>query len=80
VQRGSKFCIVVVLDTALLSNFSMLSAYCTIACSLARQPYPAALQALKTAVGRHEALHTFNWPKASSLLQAFSAINKTLRF
>jgi hypothetical protein len=30
-------------NTALLSNFTMLSAYCTIACSLARPPCPAAL-------------------------------------
>jgi hypothetical protein len=30
-------------NTALLSNFTMLSAYCTIACSSARQPCPAAL-------------------------------------
>jgi hypothetical protein len=53
VQRGSKFCFVVVLlvvgvtdiaqNTALLSNFTMLSAYCTIACTFARQPCPAAL-------------------------------------
>jgi hypothetical protein len=51
VQRESKFCFVVVVvladtytNTALLSNFTMLSAYCTIASgSLARQPCPAAL-------------------------------------
>jgi hypothetical protein len=30
-------------NTALLSNFTMLLAYCTIACSLAMQPCPAAL-------------------------------------
>jgi hypothetical protein len=30
-------------NTALLSNFTMLSAYCTIACTLAMQPCPAAL-------------------------------------
>jgi hypothetical protein len=27
-------------NTALLSNFTMLSAFCTTACSLARQPFP----------------------------------------
>jgi hypothetical protein len=56
VQRGSNIGFVVVLlvgvtdiaqNTALLSNYTMLSAYCTIACtfagSLARQPCPAAL-------------------------------------
>jgi hypothetical protein len=55
VQRGSKFCFVVVLllvgvidiaqNTALLSNFTMLSAYCSIACTLAMhmQPCHAAL-------------------------------------
>jgi hypothetical protein len=50
VQRGSKFCFVVLVgvtdiaqNTALLSNFTMLSAYCTIACTFARQPCPAAL-------------------------------------
>jgi hypothetical protein len=30
-------------NTALLSNFTMLSAYCTIACTLAMHPCPAAL-------------------------------------
>jgi hypothetical protein len=30
-------------NTALLSNFTMLSAYCTVACTLARQPCMAAL-------------------------------------
>jgi hypothetical protein len=52
VQRGSQFCFVVLLvlevtdiaqNTALLSNFTMLSSYCTIACTFARQPCPAAL-------------------------------------
>jgi hypothetical protein len=54
VQRVSKFCFVVVLlllvgvtdiaqNTALLSNFTMLSAYCTIACTFAWQQWPAAL-------------------------------------
>jgi hypothetical protein len=50
VQRGSKFCFVVLVgvtdiaqNTALLSNFTMLSAYCTIACTFARQPCSAAL-------------------------------------
>jgi hypothetical protein len=52
VQRGSQFCFVVLLvlevtdiaqNTALLSNFTMLSSYCTIACTFARQPCPADL-------------------------------------
>jgi hypothetical protein len=53
VQRGSKFCFVVLVvlvgvtdiaqNTALLSNFTMLSAYCTIASTFARQYCPAAL-------------------------------------
>jgi hypothetical protein len=48
VQRGSKFCFVVLVadrlnqNTALLSYFTMLSAYSTIACTV--QPCPAALQ------------------------------------
>jgi hypothetical protein len=49
-QRRSKFCFVVVLgvidiaqNTALLSNFTMLSAYCTIAFTYARLPCPTAL-------------------------------------
>jgi hypothetical protein len=47
VQRGSKFCFVVGVtdiaqNTALLSNFTMLSTYCTIACTLAMQFCPAA--------------------------------------
>jgi hypothetical protein len=55
--RTYKFCFVVVVlllvvlvrvtdiaqDTAILSNFTMLLAYCTIACTFARQPCPAAL-------------------------------------
>jgi hypothetical protein len=44
--HGSKFCFVVFLVinqiTALLSHFTMLSAYCTIACTLARQSCPTA--------------------------------------
>jgi hypothetical protein len=52
VQRGSKFCFVLLVlvgvtdiaqNTALLSNFTMLSAYCTVTCSLARQPCQQAL-------------------------------------
>jgi hypothetical protein len=53
VQRGSKFCFVVLVvlvgvtdiaqNTALLSNFTMLPAYCTIAYTFARQSCPAAL-------------------------------------
>jgi hypothetical protein len=52
-QRGSKFCFVVALllvgvtdiaqNTVFLSNFTMLSAYCTITCTFARQPCPAAM-------------------------------------
>jgi hypothetical protein len=52
-QRGSKFCFVVALllvgvtdiaqNTVFLSNFTMLSAYCTITCTFARQPCPTAL-------------------------------------
>jgi hypothetical protein len=40
----------------------MLSAYCTIACSLARHPIPAALPgslAEKLLTGRYAALHSF---------------------
>jgi hypothetical protein len=36
-------CSVISQNTAILYNFTMLSAYCTIPCSLARQPCPAAL-------------------------------------
>jgi hypothetical protein len=46
-QRGSKFCFILVLADTLIKilplyNYNMLSAYCTIACRLARQPCPAA--------------------------------------
>jgi hypothetical protein len=86
VQRGSKFCFVVLVVLLLLgatlvrihlSNFTMLSAFCT----NARQPYLAAgslawpgslasfftagrIASFFTAVGRHAALHTFTgqWP------------------
>jgi hypothetical protein len=53
VQRGSKFCLVVVvvgvtfiapiLHYCQISPYNMHSAYFNIACSLARQPYPASL-------------------------------------
>jgi hypothetical protein len=58
-------------NTALLSNFTMLSAYCTISCTFAPQPCPATLpgpaafpgsfarQPCSAALGRHAALHTF---------------------
>jgi hypothetical protein len=81
-RRGSRFCFVLVLvladkllnqNTALLSNFTMLSAYYTICIarqlgpaalpgSLARQPCPVALPG---SLVRHAALHAFTGRRPS---------------
>jgi hypothetical protein len=60
-------------NTAFLSNFTMLLAYCTIACTLAMQPCPATLPG---SLARQPCLAAFPGSLAEKFASCFTAVGR----